>query len=129
MVKCQEKAWMDEHLMKVWLDDIWLEYIKKVSKDIGFENSLLTYDAFAAHKTDDVESKLVENKCDALMIPAGCTSKCQPMDVCINKPFKAILRKCWVEHVSKVIEKMPEPSSKPDFKLPPPSKQDIVDFI
>ena len=47
---------MDAHLMKVWLDDIWLEYIKKVSKDIGFENSLLTYDAFAAHKTDDVES-------------------------------------------------------------------------
>lgn len=129
VVKCQEKAWMDEHLMKVWLDDIWLEYIKKVSKDIGFENSLLTYDAFAAHKTDDIQSKLVENKCDALMIPAGCTSKCQPMDVCINKPFKAILRKCWVEHVSKVIEKMPEPSSKPDFKLPPPSKQDIVDWV
>ena len=63
------------------------------------------------------------------MIPAGCTSKCQPMDVCINKPFKAILRKCWVEHVSKVIEKIPEPSSKPDFKLPPPGKQDIVDWV
>ena len=49
---------MDEYLMKVWLDDIWLEYIKKISKDIGFENWLLTYDAFATHKTDDVESKL-----------------------------------------------------------------------
>lgn len=129
VVKCQAKAWMDEHLMKVWLDDIWLKYTKKVSKDIDFENSLLTYDAFSAHKTEDVESKLVQNKCDALMIPAGCTSKCQPMDVCINKPFKAILRKCWVEHVSQVIEKMPEPTSKPDFKLPPPSKQDIVDWV
>ena len=96
---------MDEHLMKVWLDDIWLEYIKKVSKDIGFENSLLTYDAFSTLKTDDVESKLVQNKCDALMIPAGCTSKCQLMDVCINKPFKGILRKFWVEQVSQVIEK------------------------
>ena len=39
--------------------------------------SLLTYDAFSAHKTDTVESKLNENKSDALMIPAGCTSKCQ----------------------------------------------------
>ena len=37
-----------------------------------------------------------------LMIPPGCTSKCQPMDVCIDKPFKTILRKCWVEYVSKI---------------------------
>ena len=41
--------------------------------------------------TYDVQSKLVENKSEILMTPPGCTSKCQPMDVCINKLFKAIL--------------------------------------
>ena len=62
------------------------------------------------------------------MIPPGCTSKCQPMDVCINKPFKAILRKCWVNYISKIIEQMPA-TTPDDFKLPPPSRQDMVDWV
>ena len=33
------------------------------------------------------------------MIPHDCTSKYEPMDICINKLFKAILQKCWVECV------------------------------
>ena len=94
IVKTQEKSWMDEGLMEVWIEEIWLKYVREVSKQLGFDNSLLTFDAFSAHKTDDVQSILVENKSNILMIPPGCTSKCQPMDVCINKPFKAILRKC-----------------------------------
>ena len=94
IIKTQEKSWMDEGLMEVWVEEIWSKYVREVSKQLGFDNSLLIFDAFSAHKTDDVQSKLVENKSDILMIPPGCTSKCQQMDVCINKPFKAILRKC-----------------------------------
>ena len=128
IVKTQEKSWMDEGLMEVWVEEIWLKYIREVSEQLLFDNSLLTFDAFSAHKTDDVQSKLVENKSDILMIPPGCTSKCQPMDVCINKPFKAILRKCWVNYISKIIEQMPTTTSD-DFKLPPPSRQGMVDWV
>ena len=128
IVKTQEKSWMDEGLMEVWVEEIWLKYVREVSKQLGFDNSLLTFDAFSAHKTDDVQSKLVENKSDILMIPPGCTSKCQPMDVCINKPFKTILRKCWVNYISKIIEQIPA-TTPDDFKLPPPSRQDMVDWV
>lgn len=51
---------MDEDLMIVWLDEIWVKYVKKINKELGLENSLLTYDAFSAHKTDTVASKLNE---------------------------------------------------------------------
>ena len=122
IVKTQAKAWMDENLMHVWLEDIWLKHTKAMSEELGFENSLLTFDAFSAQKTDEVEAKLVENKSDILMIPAGCTSKCQPMDVCINKPFKAILRKCWVEYVAEMIEEKHD-------QIPPPSRQHMVDWV
>ena len=94
IVKTQEKSWMDEGLMEVWVEEIWLKYVREVSKQLGFDNSLLAFDAFPAHKTDDVQSKLVKSKPDILMVPPGGTSTCQPMDVCINKSFKAILRKC-----------------------------------
>ena len=119
---------MDEGLIEVWLEEIWLKYVREVSKQLGFDNSLLTFDAFLAHKTDDVQNKLVENKSDILMIPPERTSKCQPMDVCINKLFKAILHKCWVNYISKIIEQMPA-TTPDDFKLPPPSRQGMVDWV
>ena len=122
IVKTQAKAWMDEELMHVWLEDIWLKHTKLMSQKLGFENSLLTFDAFSAHKTDEVEAKLVQSKSDILMIPAGCTSKCQPMDVCINKPFKANLRKCWVGYVAKMIDEKHD-------QIPPPSRQHMVDWV
>ena len=56
------------------------------------------------------------------MIPAGCTSKCQPMDVCINKQFKANLRKLWVEYVAKMIDEKND-------QIPQPSCQHMVDCV
>ena len=34
-------------------------------------------------------------KTDMAVIPGGLTSVLQPLDVCINKPFKDRLRKLW----------------------------------
>src|SRR6218665_2361404 len=34
---------------------------------------------------------------DMAVIPGGLTSVLQPLDVCLNKPFKDRLRKMWVE--------------------------------
>ena len=103
------------------MEDIWIKHIRAECQKLGFENALLTFDAFAAHLTDDVESQLMEAKTDTLAIPAGCTSKCQPMDVCLNKPFKAILRKCWVSYISSVVETFPDASLEPSFKIPTPT--------
>ena len=91
IVKSQEKAWLDDDVMKVWVDDIWIKDIRAECQKLGSENALLTFDAFAAHLTDDIESQLLGAKTDTVAIPAGCPSKCQPMDVCLNKPFKGIL--------------------------------------
>ena len=55
---------------------------------------MLSFDIFAAHLTDGVKNQLLEGNTNILAMPTGCTSKCQPMDVCLNKTFKAILRKC-----------------------------------
>ena len=113
---------MDEWLMHVWMEDIWLKHTKAMLEKLGFKNWLLMFDAFSAYKTDEIQRKFIEKKTDILMIPPGCTSQCQPMDVFINKHFKAMLWKCWVEYVLEMI-------NKEHVQLPPPSHQDMVDWV
>ena len=94
IAKTQKKARMDDDLIKVWTEEIWLKYTQAECKRLGFENSLLSLDDFAAHLTDGIKAQLLESNYDILPILAGCTSKCQPIDVSLSKPFKAVLRRC-----------------------------------
>ena len=62
IVKTQEKTWMDDDLMRVWVEDIWIKHILAECQKLGLENALLTFDGFATHLTDDVKSQLLEAK-------------------------------------------------------------------
>ena len=79
--------------------------------------------------TDGVKAQLLKSKSVILPIPAGCTSKCQPMDVSLNKPFKAVLRRSWVKYVASVIEGFLDANSDTSFKLPVLTRQHMIDWI
>ena len=68
LIKTQEKAKMDERLMHVWVEDIWVKHTYAMSEKLGFDTLFLTFDAFSAHKTDEIQGKLIEKKTDTLMI-------------------------------------------------------------
>ena len=120
---------MDDDLMKVWIEEIWIQHIQAECKRLGFENSLLSFDALVGHLTDGVKSQLLENDSDILPIPAGCTSKCQLVDVRLNKPFKAVLRRCWVKYFASVVEGFPDANTDTSFKLPVPTRQHMMDWV
>ena len=42
--------------MEIWIEEIWLKHTQPECKRLGFENSLLSIDSFAAHL---MESKLI----------------------------------------------------------------------
>ena len=94
IVKTHEKVWIGYDLKKIWVEEIWLKHTQAECKRPGFQNAMLSLHAFAAHLTDGVKIQLLEGNSNIFAAPASSTSKCQPMDVCLNKPFKAILRKC-----------------------------------
>ena len=55
---------------------------------------------FRAHLTDGCKKTAVALKTDLAVIPGGLTSVLQPLDVCLNKPFKDRLCKMWTEWMS-----------------------------
>jgi hypothetical protein len=74
----QEKGWMNSELMKKYID-ILVE--DRVDKGIDKEPALMVYDSFSGHLEETVKQKFGQNYFNLAVIPGGCTSMCQPLDV------------------------------------------------
>jgi DDE superfamily endonuclease len=87
----QDKAWFDEQVMLDWIERVW----SKLIEDRGGKLTYLLLDEFAVHVTSKVLEALVKLSTEVDIIPAGYTSKLQPLDVGLNKPFKAYCRQSF----------------------------------
>ncbi|CAI7840608.1 unnamed protein product [Closterium sp. NIES-53] len=90
-VACHENGWMDSPGVVRWLE----EGVKPFSKPrFGrhAKSSMLVLDSYRGHLTEEVKEKLREMNCVPVIIPSGCTAEVQPLNVCINKSFKASVR-------------------------------------
>ena len=72
---------MDESGLKEWIH-------KCLPRTLNHEQSLLVWHSFQAHLIDDVIVALRQGKIDVAVIPGGLTLVLQPLDKCLNKPFK-----------------------------------------
>jgi len=52
----------------------------------------MALDMFGSHKTEEVLDTMRAHDITLGIIPGGCTSLVQPLDVSINRPFKDILK-------------------------------------
>ena len=117
---------MDEKLMVVYLQKIWKPYVNRVAEEVGLTDtaSLLVLDSFKAHTTDAVQNTLEEINTKAPVIPGGCTSKVQPLDVCVNKPFKQLLKASWAQYLKRAVS-----STQDGTKVKTATRQEVTDWI
>lgn len=53
--------------------------------------------SFEAHKTEQVKHILLKSEnADLAVIPYGLTSELEPLDVCLNEPFKDRVKQKWM---------------------------------
>ena len=91
VVRPHFKGWMDEEGVRFWLNKVWNRRPGALLK----KRSLLVWDMFRAHLTDPMKAEAKKLKADLAVIPGGLTSVLQPLDVCLNKPFKDRMRTMW----------------------------------
>ena len=115
---------MDETHMIRYIREIWAPRTHKT-------HSLLVLDSFKAHATDSTakEFKAKNTVTTIHVIPGGCTSKIQPLDVSINCPFKDSLRRSWCEYIQSMVQVRESTDSTPLEKIPKPTKQQVVDWV
>jgi len=84
-VEFNDKAYMNDQLFLRYIDTYLIPAL-------GGRPTLFALDLMGSHKTPAVLEKLRQHDIIPTMIPGGCTSLVQPLDVSINKPFKEIMR-------------------------------------
>jgi hypothetical protein len=90
IVTVNKKAWVDQEIMKQWLEKVWRRRPGAFFKP----KSLFIYDSARAHLTEEVK-KEVKKMSDLAVIPGGLTKKLQPLDLSVNKSFKSKMRNYW----------------------------------
>ncbi|WAR01860.1 POGK-like protein [Mya arenaria] len=85
IVYTQENGWVNERVLLEWLNDV----LFKRPGALLNKKSRMVWDMFRAHLVDAVKAKLKGRRTYQAVIPGGCTSVLQPLDVCLNKPFKS----------------------------------------
>ena len=114
VIRVQEKGWMNEELMLEWIELCVRPYTER-------KPSLLILDSFKGHLTKDVNSSMKKMNVLPAVIPGGCTSLLQPLDVCINKPLKDHAKKLWMVY-------MPSMNNS-TRSTKPTTKQQIVEWV
>ncbi len=91
---CQDKAWMDEAMMNLWIDLVLEPWKDTLPPHII---PLLILDAYRVHMMGSIVNRIQGMGIEVQHIPAGCTYLCQPVDVGVNRPIKKHLMDRW-EH-------------------------------
>ena len=84
IVRANPTGWMNESEMLYWIENVWVKRAR-----LSNPQSLLVLDSFSAHIVDTVKRRFREKNTEIAVIPGGLTSRLQPLDVSINKSFKA----------------------------------------
>uniref|UniRef100_A0A8C4STC8 HTH CENPB-type domain-containing protein n=1 Tax=Erpetoichthys calabaricus TaxID=27687 RepID=A0A8C4STC8_ERPCA len=104
IIRAQQKGWMDNDLVIDWLKCVWQRRLGSLLK----MPNMLVMDSFRGHLTEGVKKRLKDGKTDQVIIPGGMTSLLQPLDVCINWPFKAHVLRMYTEWAATAVhDKMP----------------------
>ena len=83
-VQFQENAWCDEDQMLKWVNHTW----KCPFSPNADKPKLLIADVHKAQTTTKVRNALEACKTTIVLVPPGCTSLVQPLDVVVNRIFK-----------------------------------------
>ena len=98
-VMFQEKAWCDEAIMKAWVNREWSNILTNPHNPSS-TGKILVADVHTAQQTEAVKTALGHYKSKLVNVPPGCTSRVQPLNVSINKPFKEEVKRQQEKHMS-----------------------------
>ena len=105
-----ENLWANQLTVLRYIDTVLIPYLQSKRQELELpstQKALLVMDVFKAHRCEEVLQKLEESNVIVIFVPPNCTDQLQPLDLSVNKPIKAQMRKCFINwYFDKVAEQM-----------------------
>uniref|UniRef100_A0A8D0GD24 Pogo transposable element derived with ZNF domain n=1 Tax=Sphenodon punctatus TaxID=8508 RepID=A0A8D0GD24_SPHPU len=99
ILEAKENGYSDDEVMELWSSRVWQKHI-----DGQNSKGMLVLDCHRTHLSEEVLSLLSTTSTLPAVVPAGCSSKIQPLDVCIKRTVKNFLHKKWKEQAKEMAD-------------------------
>ncbi|XP_066577521.1 pogo transposable element with ZNF domain isoform X2 [Amia ocellicauda] len=91
LLEAKPEGFTEEEEMEIWTSRVWQKHMDSQSGGKG----MLVMDTFRTHMSDDSLAALSTANTLPAVIPAGCTSRIQPLEVCAGPVLRGFLRARW----------------------------------
>ncbi|NXD03620.1 POGZ protein, partial [Certhia familiaris] len=96
LLESKEHGCGDDEIMELWADRVWRKHTEGGGGG-GISKGMLVLDCHRTHLSEEVLAVLSAAGTLPAVIPAGCSSRAQPLDVCVKSSLKNFLHKKWKE--------------------------------
>lgn len=99
VLEAKESGYSDDEIMEAWAAKVWQKHIESQNS-----KGMLVLDCHRTHLSEEVLVMLSSSSTLPAVVPAGCSSKIQPLDVCIKRTVKNFLHKKWKEQAKEMAD-------------------------
>ncbi|XP_063173330.1 pogo transposable element with ZNF domain [Candoia aspera] len=99
LLEAKDSGYSDDEIMEVWSSKVWRKHVENQSG-----KGMLVLDCHRTHLSEEVLSMLSSSSTLPAVVPAGCSSKIQPLDVCIKRTVKNFVHKKWKEQAKEMAD-------------------------
>ncbi|KAJ6652800.1 hypothetical protein lerEdw1_010654 [Lerista edwardsae] len=99
VLEAKEGGYGDDELLEAWAGKVWRKHVAGQSS-----KGMLVLDCHRTHLSEEVLALLSASSTLPAVVPAGCSSKIQPLDVCIKRTVKNFLHKKWKEQAREMAD-------------------------
>ncbi|XP_031949340.1 pogo transposable element with ZNF domain isoform X1 [Corvus moneduloides] len=100
LLESKESGYGDDEIMELWAARVWRKHTECQQGSKG----MLVLDCHRTHLSEEVLAVLSAAGTLPAVIPAGCSSRIQPLDVCIKRSVKNFLQKKWKERAKELAD-------------------------
>uniref|UniRef100_A0A8C6VKT9 Pogo transposable element with ZNF domain n=1 Tax=Naja naja TaxID=35670 RepID=A0A8C6VKT9_NAJNA len=99
LLEAKENGYSDDEVMELWSSKVWQKHLEPHNS-----KSMLVLDCHRTHLSEKVLSLLSSSSTLPAVVPSGCSSRIQPLDVCIKRTVKNFVHQKWKEQAKEMAD-------------------------
>ncbi|XP_069040944.1 pogo transposable element with ZNF domain isoform X2 [Lepisosteus oculatus] len=103
LLEAKPEGFTEEEEVEIWISRVWQKHMDSQSGAKG----MLVVDSFRSHMSEDSLAALSAANTLPAIIPAGCTSRVLPLEVCVGPALRSFLQAKWSSWASRAQEPGP----------------------